>query len=216
MPEATKLTGVPYQSIRRWLFGYTWKRDGKAHRLPPVWDGQIPRIDDTIGLGFLDLMEIRFVRAFREKGVSLKIIRETAVKACDLFEQSHPFTRTRFLTDGRWIFAEIAERAGEKLINLAKSQYTFHQVIRPSLYQSIEFSQDDEALRWYPMWPRKQIIVDPSRSFGRPIIDRVGVPTDILAEAAKVEESYKDVARWYDVPVRAVRDAVKFEQELAA
>ncbi len=89
-------------------------------------------------------------------------------------------------------------------------------MIKPSLYKSIEFSQEDEALRWFPMWPQKKIILDPQRSFGRPIIVDGSVPTDILAEAVKVEKSIKGVAHWYEVPITAVREAVKFEQKLAA
>ena len=35
---------------------------------PPVWQRQLPDIDGTLGLGFLDLMEARFVDAFRKAG----------------------------------------------------------------------------------------------------------------------------------------------------
>ncbi len=216
VPEAARLTGVPSQSIRRWLLGYTWHHDDDARNLPPVWTRQIPKIDDTVGLGFLDLMEIRFVQAFRRHGVSLKVIRETTRLAAEIFNQSHPFTSARFMTDGRRIFAEIVEKEAKKLIDLVKSQYAFHRVIKPSLYESIEFSKTDQAIRWYPKWPNKQIIVDPQRAFGRPIVIKGAVPTDILANAAKVEESVEDVAHWYDVPVRSVREAVKFERELPA
>jgi uncharacterized protein (DUF433 family)/DNA-binding transcriptional MerR regulator len=217
VPEAARLTGVPRQTIRRWLLGYRTGRDGAAPGLPPVWHGQVPRIDGTVGLGFLDLMELRFVRAFRQHGVSLAVIRQTAERARDIFQRDHPFTRTRFLTDGRWIFAETVEETGETaLLNLARSQYAFQDVIKPSLYKSIRFSDDGEAVTWFPQWPKKQVLVDPRRSFGRPIVVHGGVPTETLARAVAAEGSEQRVARWYEVPVESVKAAVAFEGDLAA
>ncbi len=217
VPEAARLCGVPRRTIRRWMLGYRTGRKGAPRDLPPVWHGQLQRIDGTVGLGFLDLMELRFVRAFRQHGVSLPVIRQTAERARDIFKRDHPFTRARFLTDGRWIFAETVEATGEaKLLNLARSQYAFQDVIKPSLYKSIRFSDDDEAVTWFPMWPKKQVLVDPRRSFGRPIVAHGGVPTETLAQAVAAEGSEQRVARWYEVPVDAVKAAVAFERDLAA
>jgi hypothetical protein len=43
-----------------------------------------------------------------------------------------------------------------------------------------------------------------------------GVPTAVLARAFKREHSAEIVAKWYEVEVRSVKDAVEFEQKLAA
>jgi len=217
VPEAARLSGVPHQTIRRWMLGYRTGRDETARDQPPVWHGQVPRIDGTVGLGFLDLMELRFVRAFRRHGVSMTVIRQTAERAQDIFQRDHPFTRARFLTDGRSIFAETVEETGEtKLLNLARSQYAFQDVIKPSLYKSVQFSDDGDAVTWFPLWPKKQVLLDPRRSFGRPIVTHGGVPTEALAQAVAAEGSEQRVARWYDVPVEAVKAAVAFERDLAA
>jgi hypothetical protein len=45
---------------------------------------------------------------------------------------------------------------------------------------------------------------------------RHGVPTEVLARAAKVSESLEEVSRWYEVPKAEIEDAVEFEQQLAA
>jgi hypothetical protein len=42
------------------------------------------------------------------------------------------------------------------------------------------------------------------------------VPTETLREAAEIEGSPERVAQLYALPVAAVRDAVAFEQQLAA
>ena len=217
VPEAARLTKVPNPTIRRWLFGYRYRRNGHYTELPPVWESQIAPMDSVTGLGFLDLMEIRVVHAFRDYGIGLTDIRLAVERACEIFRSDHPFARKRFQTDGRRIFAEIAEKTGEtRLIDLVKSQYAFHRVVKPSLFASLEFSDADEVLRWYPMWPRQQIVVDPEMAFGRPVIRDGHVPTDTLAQAVGSEGSVEQVARWFDVPAVAVRAAVGFEKDLAS
>lgn len=217
VPEAARLAKVPQQAIRRWQFGYSYRRGGEEHALAPVWKGQVPKINSALGLGFLDLMEVRFVRAFRSHGVSLHTIRLAADRAREVFRQHHPFARKKFMTDGRRIFAEVVEQTGEtRLLDMVRTQYAFDRVIRPSLYHSVEFSHDDEALRWYPMWPRRQVVVDPQHSFGRPVTVEGRVPTDTLAAAVKAEASVARVARLFDLPTSAVRAAMAFEQGMAA
>ncbi len=217
IPEAARLTKIPKRNVRRWLRGYSTRYQGAPRRVPPVLDGQVPVIGDTVGLGFLDLLEIRFVHAFRQFGVSLPVIRSAAQSAREIFQQDHPFARKRFKTDGRRIFAEILEASAEtKLLDLTKSQYAFHRVIMPTLYASVEYSELDEALRWYPMWPKQQVLLDPKRCFGRPIVAQGGVPTETLAVAVESEGSAERVARWFGVPRAAVQAALEFELEIAA
>ena len=217
VPEVALLTGAPSRSIRRWVRGYTYSRSGVSHDRPPVWRPQIEETDSTVGLGFLDLMEVRFVNAFREHRVPWWVIHLAARRAREWFHQDHPFSRRRFLTDGRRIFVEVIEESGEpKLLDLVRSQYAFYKIVSPSLYASVEFSDRDEALRWFPMWPKRQIVIDPQRAFGRPIVAREGVPTATLAKAAAVEDTPDSVAKWFDVSTQSVHSAVAFERELGA
>ncbi len=66
------------------------------------------------------------------------------------------------------------------------------------------------------MGEKRLVVLDPTRNFGRPIVARHGVPTEILANAAKATGSVAEVARWYEVSEREIQDAVEFEQRLAA
>jgi len=54
------------------LRGYEYQRGANRRRSAPVWRAQLPQLEDSLALGFLDLMEIRFVDAFIEAGLSLK------------------------------------------------------------------------------------------------------------------------------------------------
>ncbi|HUU85616.1 MAG TPA: DUF433 domain-containing protein [Phycisphaerae bacterium] len=214
--EAARLTDVRAQRIRRWLEGYTFSCAGKLHASPPVWRRQLPDVDGTLALGFLDLIEVRFVDAFRRHGVTWRTIRRAAERARVLFDNEHPFCTESFQTDGRSIFAEVIDETGEtSLIDVVKSQYAFKRMLQPYLYIGLEF-QADQLVRWWPLGMRRRVVIDPRRAFGQPIVAKEGVPTAILAGAVQLEQSVAEVADWYEVDPRSVRDAVEFEEKLAA
>jgi uncharacterized protein (DUF433 family) len=216
VPEASRLTGVSQGRLRRWLRGYTHGVGGARSTSGPVWQRQIPDIDGTLGLGFLDLMEARFVDAFRAASVPWRVIRSCAQRAREITGADHPFSSRRFRTDGRSIFAEVVDQAGEKqLLDLAKNQLAFGRVISPSLYAGVEFSVDDVPARWWPMGRQETIVLDPARSFGQPIVDDGGIPTIALADAVAAEGSIAKVALLFQVPQRSVRAALRFEKRLA-
>lgn len=211
--EAALYTGIPAKDIRRWMFGY--RAEGRAY--PGLWRSELSAVDPAL-LGFHDLLEIRFVQAFRRHGVSLQAIRAASIAARDIFQQRYPFTCTRFQTDGRSIFATVfAETGDEAMLDLIKRQYAFRQVINPALYDGIDYTVEGSALRWYPMKQSKAVVLDPSRSFGKPILSANGVDTATLYHAFLAEErSIKRVAVTFEVPEAAVDAAVRFERRIAA
>jgi uncharacterized protein (DUF433 family) len=217
VPEASRLSGVANQRIRRWLAGYSYIVEGESRFKEGLWKPQIEDVDHTLTIGFLDLMEIRFVNRFVQAGVSLHTIRRAFKYAQELLGKQHPFSTRRFQTDGRTIFAEVAHDSGEiHLLDLIKSQFAFTSVISPSLYRDLDYSEDDDVLRWWPMGHKRKVIIDPQLSFGQPIVPDDAVPTATLASAVKAEGSVSAVAEWFEVSIKAVKDAVEFEEHLAA
>ena len=211
--EASLLTGITPINIRRWLYGY--ENSSGEKRIEPLWHPQLEN-SELEGLGFHDLLEIRFVNAFRKYGVSLQSIRLASLSAKELYDSPYPFTCKHFRTDGRNIFAKVFEETGEeKLIELTKKQYVIREVINPSLYAGIEF-EEDVATKWYPVARKKSVVLNPKISFGKPIVEKYGVPTSTLYEAYCVEKDKKLVARIYDVSVDKVSDAIEFEELIAA
>lgn len=216
VPEASRLTGIAQARLRRWLRGYSYRSGEAAVASEPVWRRQLPEIDGTLGLGFLDLMEARFIDAFRNADVPWRVIRLCAERARELCVTDHPFSSRRFRTDGRTIFAEIVGRADEpQLLDLAKSQFAFARVIGASLYAGVEFSDRDMPVRWWPLGGQTPVVIDPGRSFGQPIVSTGGVPTAVLADAVAAEGSVAKVARLYQVPPQSVHAALRFEQRVA-
>ena len=214
--EASRLTGVSQGRLRHWLRGYTHGAGEVRATSASVWQRQVPEIDGAIGLGFLDLMEARFVDAFRAASVPWRVIRLCAERAREITNSDHPFSSRRFRTDGRTVFAEVVDQAGERqLLDLAKNQLAFARVIGPSLYAGIEFSVDDVPARWWPMGQQGTVVIDPTRSFGQPIVGVGGVPTTVLADAVEAEGSIAKVALLFRLPQHSVRAALRFEKRLA-
>lgn len=214
--EASRLANVSPWRIRRWLKGYEFKVKHGRHRSPAVWNSQLDPIDHTTALGFLDLLEIRCVDAFISAGVSWKTLRQVHDRARELVGHSHPFCTNRFATDGHTIFMEFQEKNDEvTLWDMRDVQRVFERIIRPFL-KDIEFDNSKVPLRWWPRGKGHQVALDPRRSFGQPIIFREGIPTQVLARGVRANDSLAEVARWFEIKSASVREAVEFEQALAA
>lgn len=211
--EAALYTGIAAKDIRRWLFGY--KADGVDHS--GLWLPELGVNDEKL-LGFHDLLEIRFVHAFRKHGVSLQAIRAASRQAKEIFNQHYPFTCRRFQTDGRSIFATVFDETGdEAILDLAKRQYAFRQVIAPALYEGIDYTGEGKAQRWYPVKRSKAIVLDPNRNFGKPVLSSTGVDTASIYQAYLAEgQDAKRVAVIFEIPTAAVDAAVTYEHRIAA
>lgn len=212
-PEAARLLRTSALNVNRWLRGYTFRRGGKERQMPPLWEPQHAEVQEHLEIGFRDLIELRFVKAFIDAGVGLLAVRNCLEYARECVQDQRPFSTRRFQTDGRTIFLESIDRASTiELLDLKKRQYVFKQVIERT-FKDLDI-EDDAVARWRPFNGKPSIIIDPSRSFGQPIASDFGVPTVALAEAVEAEGSIEDVARLYEVPLAVVRDAVSFETDL--
>jgi uncharacterized protein (DUF433 family) len=198
-------------TIRRWVEGY--KSGGTA--FSPLWRSDYVNADGTLELSFRDVIELRFVKAFRDAGVSLQTIRSCFVQAKEIVEDDRPFSTLKFQTDGKTIFQSITKSVTEgEMTDLRTRQNVFRNMIEPSL-KDLEFD-GGELKRWRPLGSRSAVAVDPTIAFGRPIVLGYSITTEALATALPIEGSLANVARLYDVPISAVRNAVFFHERLAA
>lgn len=224
LPEAARLIRVPAQKMHRWLYGYTYSKKAKGETSQgysePLWAPQLSKDDfDAEVIGFRDLLEVRFVAAFVDHGVPLPVIRRCLETAREVVGGDYPMSSGAFKTDGKTIFAEAIERSRSDgtLLDLKSRQFVFKDIISPSLWAGIEYA-GKKAVKWFPQGARSPIVLDPARQFGSPIIDASGVPTSVLFASYRAEganaQAITRTARVYDVPVKVVDAAVRFEESL--
>jgi hypothetical protein len=209
LPEAAKLTGVSTQRIARWIRGYEHGPQGERRFSPRIWNSDLPAIDGSLALSFRDLMEVRFVAAFREAGLSWPTLRAAHATACRMFHSDHPFSTDKFRTDGRQVFLDLEPHQDEAgVIEIRTRQHYFEEIIRP-MFKDLDVA-GDQLLRWWPLGRERNVLLDPERSFGAPIV-REGVATRLIAWANLVN-SQAEISRWYEISSASVRDAIAFEK----
>jgi uncharacterized protein (DUF433 family) len=215
VPEAARLLRIRPLNIRRWLGGYRFEQGDQLIEMPPLWKPQLPGYEHHIELGFRDLIELRFVKAFLDHGLGLKTIRHCLEYARECVKDDRPFSTRRFQTDGKTIFLDSLKDTGDdELLDLRSRQYVIKKIIERT-FKDLDIS-DEIVSRWRPFGGKESIVIDPQRAFGQPIASRSGVPTITIADAVKAEGSVQRVSYLYDVSVPVIRDAVNFENSLKA
>jgi uncharacterized protein (DUF433 family) len=205
--EAAKFTRLRISRIREW---FRIRQDR-----PPIFRGDYAPINGKHSISFLDLIDVFIAGQLRDHGVSLQTLRKVYRKLSKDFDTMHPFSRKELLSDGKIVFTRGLNAKGQEEIQEAlTNQLVFPQIILPFLKQVDYDMATSLALRWRIA---DQIVLDPEICFGKPVVEKTGIPTYILAAAYIAND--KDeilIANWYKVKPSHVLAAVQFETTLAA
>lgn len=212
--EAARLVDTSATNIRRWLFGYSYAHHGSKMSQAPLWQPQYGVNQEEPLLGFRDLIEARMVTRLRAFKIGLPTIRLCLATAAKIADDRHPFSSAHFRTDGKRLFLErLSEEGGRDIIDLKTLQHTFPKVIEAS-FIDLDFDEE-KAIRWFPLSKNRQVVADPERSFGQPIVDVGGVPTNRIAQVFVAEgRSIDRVAKLFEIGRSAVKAALAFEKQV--
>lgn len=174
--EAARLCGLSQGQVRRWIQSPS----------PVVHTPRRVSKHGAIGLDFLDLIELRYLKAFIEAGVSWHVLRGVHERAAAMLRVDHPFATKTFLAEGHAILTRIAEPA---LLEIVADRRVFSRMVNRYLAggEGLDFDDSNMAARWWPMGKKRLVVIDPKRSFGQPIVSTEGVPTAVLYKAYLVE-----------------------------
>ncbi len=204
MVEASRLLRRPVARVRRWANGYTYNRTYDVGHRPPVL--QTER-NDKAALTFAELVELFFVREYSSAGVKIQEIRATAEALKEEYGE-HPFARKPLLTDGKRLIA-VSEHG---FISPSTSQLVAD--FAAMFVRELEFA-DDFARLWRPKEGEAEIVIDPARALGEPIIEVTGTPTRTVFATFLLEQDFVRVADYYDLTPTQVRKAIEFELRFA-
>jgi uncharacterized protein (DUF433 family) len=181
---------------------------------------QLDRLDRRVALGFLDLMEARFIDHFVRQGLPLRVIRRAANILREETKHDHPFSldhATFHIALGR-IFSRAAEADGDpKLLDVVNRQYTLLGVVEGILDDGVRFGSDGEPKEWRP-YPKEapHVVVTPMVAFGAPVVSGAWVPTATLVRAVQADGDLDTVAKDYGIDREVLEEALSFELKLAA
>jgi uncharacterized protein (DUF433 family) len=217
LTTASKILNMNPQRMRRWIKGYTYPKNMECHSTKPLLRIDFEYNPDDVIISFLDLAELLFIKTFIQHGISIQKIRKAAITASNLLNTSHPFAIKKMFTDGKSIFAKIAKKEDDlSLLDLINKQFQFDEIVEPILYECIDFNKYDYAERWWPLGKKKEIVLDPSRNMGQPILNKYNVRTELIFELYKTNHSIDEISEWYELDKKAIEVAISFEKGLAA
>lgn len=201
--QVSKLTGASVPEVGSWLRGKT-----------PLICTDYEPMSGRIMLSFEGLLEARVISYLLDGGMKRSKVRELVKTLRVRLGDRHPLAREqRVVTDG----ARAFDATDDRLVNLLNDCYASPELMKPALHGRVVYEQG-RALHLIPMpleFPQVQI--DPRRAFGRPVLveGKKAVPTETLARSAK-EEGQAETGDWYGLSPEGVRQAVGFEERLAA
>jgi uncharacterized protein (DUF433 family) len=217
LSTAAKILKINPQKMRRWIKGYTYTKNMECHSRKPLFKTEFEYNSSDVIISFLDLAELLFINTFIQYGISIRKIRTAAIAASNLLDTSHPFAIRKMFTYGKSIFAEIAQREKDSsLLDLIYKQYQLKTIIEPTLYECIDFNKYDCAERWWPLGKKGNIVLDPSRNMGQPILNKYNVKTELIYDLYKTKHSINEISDWYELDTKAIEAAIKFEKGLVA
>lgn len=217
-PEAARILGLPAPTVRNWSFGQSGNlRDRQRSRFPAVI-----RAADTQGrlLSFANLCELHVLSAIRrEHRVSLPTVRKSLDYVRRQLGTERPLIQRDFLTNGVSLFVEHAS----ELVNVSRDGQTALRGEFERALARIERDQRGRPVRLFPFTRSRTagenqpqvVAVDPTIAFGRPMLAKSGVKTEVIASRFNAGDEPAEMAADYGVTEQDILEALRYERRQA-
>jgi len=179
VPEAADLIARPSSTVRRWAIGNMRLHKGQRRRDKPLIlvDGDV---SDSVSLSFLNLLELRFLAAYRQR-VPLQSIRRALDFAGSELGIERPLLSVKFKAHGKSLFLRFADEGEDAyLMNASNRGQLAWPAALNEFIDSIDY-EEHTAHRWWPLGRSEPVIVDTLLNGGRPSTALAGVRTNAIA-----------------------------------
>lgn len=205
--QVDRLLGLPQGTARRWIDGY--RRAGKSY--PPVIREETTG-DELVTWG--EFIETRLLAGYRERGVPMLRMRPAIERLRDYFGTGYPLAHARpwIAVEGRELVLAVQDEVGlDKPLRLVvRTGQIKLELAQPAeeFFHAVEFD-NDVAARLHPMPGASEVVMDPLRNFGEPVVRSVA--TEVIAEQVRAGDSAEMIAELYELPPASVWAAVRYE-----
>ncbi|MDA8279742.1 MAG: DUF433 domain-containing protein [Actinomycetota bacterium] len=223
--EAARALEVSPTTLVTWGRGY---KRVTAGRPPVVGAPVITAVSGTSpgepSIPFIGLTEGMVLAAMRHAGVPMQRIRPTLDALSEEMGIDHALASKRLFTDGAELLFDYAGRSSDphagdtmQLVVVRNGQHVFVDVIEQYL-RRIEYSPADgyAQLIHLPGYQVAEVVADPTRSFGQPILAHGGVRVADVLGRFWAGEDLAIVAEDYGLRLADIEDVVRVASRRAA
>lgn len=208
--EAAHYLRIPTTTLREWI---QWTH--KTNIRPLI----ILEKKSEGFLSFCNLVEAYVLDALRRTyKVRMPNIRKAIRFLQNKFNSQHPLAEQNFETDGLDIFIQHSDA----VINVSRDgQIEFRDIVAEYLKRIVRDSTGI-PIKLYPFTRRKdlsepkEVMIDPTIAFGRPVIAGKGTPTFVIFERFMAGDDPEEIAHDYEVNKEKVLEAIRCEQTAIA
>lgn len=218
VPEAARLLVVPLSTVRAWSFGQRHASGDASRRYKPLIAPADPR---ARLLSFLNLCELHMLAAIRRThSVPMPAVREALKYVARELGTERPLLSADFLTNGLSLFIQHAPL----VVDASRDgQVEFDREFVADLSR---VARDDSGniVRLFPVTRLtsarsevgRVVMIDPRISFGRPVLARGGISTEVIQDRFLAGDSPEEMAADFGVPHADILEALRFEHRIAA
>lgn len=214
--HAAHYLGINPQTLRTWVLGRDYTADAQRR----FWEPLIPlETHANEQLSFTNLIEAHVLSSMRKKHkLKMPIIRKGIDYVSDKIGKPHPLATQDFAAiQGHRLFTK---HLGE-LIDLSATEQRQLTTVLEAHLDRIERDVDGIAQKLYPITrlavlSQKMIVINPRVSYGRPIIEDVGVSTDIIANRWLAGDPFGVLREDYRLTNEQIEEAIWYEKHRAA
>lgn len=212
--EAARQLRIPASTLQHWLEG--GKRRGTWY--PPVLREQ-PVGTSEVTWG--EVVEARYLRAYRDRNVSLQQLRPVITALRREFGVPDPLAHFKpFVGSGRRLLLTVQEDAHVPEALRMVYEATSGQLILDrrveEFLERVDFAEsgDREAVRFFPAGRQSPVVMDPRVSSGTATVR--GIRTEVLAEQADSGAAVEEIAEDFGLHAGVVKAAIAYEWASAA
>jgi uncharacterized protein (DUF433 family) len=211
--EVAGYIGVPKQTLRNWITGYSYKTTQGRRDAPPVIQPADPNANL---LSFYNLVEAQVLAATKERSIGLQSIRRAVECLREKFDEDRPLLRCVFDTCGQQIFVQsVAGKSLKDPLNVSRyGQYGFGAILKKYL-RRIDRDANGNPTRIFPMKvgagrQKRNIVIHPFLSAGKPSLSKSGVMVEVIWRRKKDGESITNLAKDFRLRPSEIKAAIDY------
>jgi len=214
--EAAHYLRMPEETLRSWVVGRLYPVAGQPRGSRPLIHPDDPKKQY---LSFINLVEAHVLAAIRRRhGVKLPKVRSALDYVRRHFHVKYPLIDQSFQTDGLDLFVECY---GDLINASREGQHAMKEIIGVYL-KRIEWDAKGLPIKLYPFTRDTEaeaapasdprfVVMNPTVSFGRPVIAGTGIPVSSIYERYKAGDSVAGLAQDFRLEISAIEEAIRCE-----